>query len=72
MALETGATTKFLPYAYIDGNRRTMLPELQQLGILIEALKLWRYQRKGHIATVQQAMDYYALGSEFMTPAQVY
>lgn len=58
-ARKRGLVIKFVPYVYVDNNRRKMLPVLRELGILVEAMKLYRYQRKGDSASLQEAMDYY-------------
>lgn len=50
--------TKVFPFPFIEPNRSKMDPKLRELITIYEAFRLTRYQRKGHVATIEQAFKW--------------
>ena len=48
-----------VPFVFIDNNHLAMDPHIQMLGILREAEKIARYQKRGDVATLAEAIEYY-------------
>lgn len=46
------------PYPCLDYGREQLIPAMRGLAVLVEAWKLWKYQRKGDVAKLLELMEY--------------
>lgn len=49
---------RIIPHAHIGADRGGISPELRNLAIIVEALKLHKYQKRGDVATFDEALAY--------------
>lgn len=58
-ALASGMLSlQIYPYCFIEPNRAEMSQKLRELITIYEAFRLTRYQRKGHIATLEEGFTF--------------
>ncbi|MDO8686875.1 MAG: hypothetical protein Q7K11_01545 [Candidatus Berkelbacteria bacterium] len=55
---KSGKHFRIVPLPCLDYGRETLSPILKGLATLIEAWKLWKYQRKGDVATLSELIEY--------------
>lgn len=52
------ASLQIYPYCFIEPNRAEMSQKLRELITIYEAFRLARYQRKGHVATLEESFAF--------------
>lgn len=55
-----------IPYPCLDSHREEMMPAYRNLAVLIEAWKLWWYQRKGDVAILPDLIQYVRKQQDFL------
>jgi len=59
VAIEMDIYIPIIPIIYIDSNRYQMADDILLVGILREAMKLAYWQKRGHVATFDEAKEYF-------------